>query len=57
MKRIVYDDGYVSPPGVLELLEVYPTQEALDKDEAFDGLSKTYAEMWGEAMTVDKGEA
>lgn len=56
MKRIVYDSGYVSPPGEMELLEIYPTQHELDAANAYDELPRTYAEMWEETLKEKKDE-
>ncbi len=51
IKRVVKGSEPYSLPGSrLTLLHVYPTQHALDEDEALEKIPKTYEGMWNEAM-------
>ena len=46
-RRIVQGESIFAEPGQgLQLLEIYPTREALDFQEALESLGGDYTEMW-----------
>ncbi len=50
MRRVVKGNEYCSPEGTWELLEIYPSQHAMDVEDALDSIPKTYAEMFDRAV-------
>ena len=42
-----------APIGSFQLLEIYPTEEALDYAKALASIPHTYSEMWDSALGVE----